>query len=71
MVRRQSCWLSAAILSAFVLSGVPAAGAEGIRPELGSVAPDFTLETASGTSYSLSQLSGEKNALIVFFRGTW
>ena len=42
------------------------------RVEVGQQAPDFTLESSEGQSYSLGQLrGGEKHLVMVFFRGTW
>ena len=39
--------------------------------EVGSVAPDIALESIDGDSLLLSALRGEKNVILVFFRGTW
>ena len=48
---------------------------EGISPQaavvVGSEAPDITLESVDGDSLSLSALQGDKNVILVFFRGTW
>lgn len=38
---------------------------------IGSEAPDFTLSATDGTSRTLSSLRGEKNVVLIFFRGTW
>jgi cytochrome oxidase Cu insertion factor (SCO1/SenC/PrrC family) len=41
------------------------------RVELGQTAPDFTLPDPDGTEFTASSLRGEKNLLLVFFRGAW
>ena len=41
------------------------------RVAVGSVAPDFTLETKDGGSVTLSQFRGKKNVVLVFYRGHW
>ena len=41
------------------------------RVEVGQEAPAFTLTASDGESYNLDQLRGEKNLVVVFFRGTW
>ncbi len=41
------------------------------RVEVGQEAPDFTLPDPAGTDFTLSALRGEKNVLMVFFRGAW
>ena len=48
-------------------------GAEGpqVAVEVGSEAPDFTLPTVDGDSSRLSDLEGDKNVILVFFRGAW
>jgi cytochrome oxidase Cu insertion factor (SCO1/SenC/PrrC family) len=49
-------------------------GASGDNPpavRVGEQAPDFTLEAPDGSSYTLSERRGEKNVVLVFFRGTW
>ncbi len=38
--------------------------------ELGRTAPDFTLPTSAGGSYTLSE-HGDGPVVLVFFRGTW
>ena len=39
-------------------------------PEIGSVAPDFTLPTVGGGEVTLSELRG-RPVVLVFFRGAW
>ena len=41
------------------------------RIAVGQEAPDFTLTSSADETYSLSDLRGEKNLLMIFFRGTW
>lgn len=41
------------------------------RIAVGQEAPDFTLTSSDGKTYSPSTLRGEKNLLMIFFRGTW
>ena len=41
------------------------------RVKVGDPAPDFTLEDEKGTPISLSQFHGEKNVVLVFYRGHW
>jgi len=51
-----------------------APGASVAQPErvaVGDEAIDFTMESIDGETYRLSDLRGEKNAIIIFFRGTW
>ena len=42
------------------------------EPELpGDVAPKFTLPSATGESVSLASFAGDKNVVLVFYRGFW
>lgn len=41
------------------------------RVAVGDEAHDFALESLEGETYRLSELRGEKNAVIIFFRGAW
>ncbi len=59
---------SAAILTSLIFAAASVV-AQGSRPELGSEAPDFTLESSSGEKYSLSQLRGEKKGIGISFSG--
>ena len=45
---------------------VPAA-----RIAVGDQAPDFALRSLEGAGHRLSDLRGEKTAIVIFFRGTW
>ena len=40
------------------------------RVQAGAKAPDFTLQSADGSTLSLSDLHG-KNVVLVFYRGYW
>ena len=51
--------------------GSPEAGAAQAAVEVGSGAPDIILESIDGDSLRLSGLQGDKNVILVFFRGTW
>ena len=41
------------------------------RVSVGTLAPDFTLRTITGETFSLSALRGAKNVVLVFYRGHW
>ena len=41
------------------------------RVKVGDVAPDFTLEALDGRRLTLSNSRGEKNVVLVFYRGHW
>ncbi len=41
------------------------------RIEVGQEAPGFTLTSSDGETYSLAELHGEKDLVLVFFRGSW
>jgi cytochrome oxidase Cu insertion factor (SCO1/SenC/PrrC family) len=41
------------------------------RVKVGDPAPDFTLEAETGTPVTLSQFRGQKNVVLVFYRGHW
>ena len=41
------------------------------RVAVGDVAPDFSLITDAGTVTTLSDYRGEKNVVLVFYRGHW
>ena len=47
----------------------PAQQAE--RVMVGDEALDFTLESLEGETYRLSDLEGEKQVILIFFRGAW
>jgi cytochrome oxidase Cu insertion factor (SCO1/SenC/PrrC family) len=41
------------------------------RVHVGIQAPDFTLESSEGEQVTLSSYRGEKNVVLVFYRGYW
>ena len=41
------------------------------RVAVGAVAPDFTLPQYGGENVTLSQFRGNKNVVLVFYRGFW
>ena len=41
------------------------------RVAVGSLAPDFTLESKDGGTVTLSDFHGRKNVVLVFYRGHW
>jgi len=64
------------LLLAMTLSPAVAASKSGApmaaeRVAVGDTAIDFTMQSIDGETYRLSDLRGDKNAIIIFFRGTW
>ena len=41
------------------------------RVQMGQLAPDFTLASLAGPPVTLSDFRGEKNVVLVFYRGHW
>lgn len=41
------------------------------RVKVGDMAPDFTLESLDGRRITLSSYRGNKNVVLVFYRGHW
>ena len=41
------------------------------RVKAGDVAPDFTVEALDGRFITLSEYRGQKNVVLVFYRGHW
>ncbi len=41
------------------------------RVAIGSMAPDFSLETMNNDTLTLSSFRGDKNVVLVFYRGHW
>ena len=41
------------------------------RVKVGQPAPDFTLEDSEGKNISLADYRGQKNVVLVFYRGYW
>lgn len=42
-----------------------------VRVAVGTLAPDFTLESKDGGTVTLSQFRGKKAVVLVFYRGHW
>lgn len=51
--------------------GLDLPGADTGRVAVGDVAPDFSLLSYAGTVTTLSDFRGEKNVVLVFYRGHW
>ena len=47
------------------------AAASGSVTSAANVAPDFQLPSASGETLSLASFAGDKNVVLVFYRGFW
>ena len=47
------------------------AAASGAAASVASMAPDFQLPAASGETLSLASFAGDKNVVLVFYRGFW
>lgn len=41
------------------------------RIAVGQEAPEISLASSTDDTHTLSELRGEKNLLVIFFRGTW
>jgi len=50
-------------------TGLPPTDVE--RVAVGSLAPDFSLESKDGATVTLSDFRGRKNVVLVFYRGHW
>ena len=53
------------------LDGSDLPGVDTGRVAVGDVAPDFSLMSYAGTVTTLSDFRGEKNVVLVFYRGHW
>ena len=51
--------------------GVDLVGVDTGRVAVGDVAPDFSLMSYAGTATTLSDFRGDKNVVLVFYRGHW
>ena len=51
--------------------GLDLPGVDTGRVAVGDVAPDFSLMSYAGTVTTLSDYRGEKNVVLVFYRGYW
>lgn len=43
----------------------------GLRPVVGSIAPDFALPDSTGATRTLGQLVAERPRVLLFYRGHW
>jgi len=43
----------------------------GLRPAVGSIAPDFALSDTTGATRSLGPLVAERPRILLFYRGHW
>ena len=68
------------VAAAFACSGQPELGPKDghdlpredlERVQVGDLAPDFTLDTHSDGYITLSDYRGQKNVVLVFYRGHW
>ena len=50
-------------------TSAPAGGASRVGAEVGAIAPDFTLPSATGDDVSLASYRGESNVVLIFYRG--
>lgn len=41
------------------------------RAEVGQLAPGFSLASSTGETHSSDALRGEKDLILIFFRGSW
>ena len=51
--------------------GLDLPGVDTGRVAVGDVAPDFSLMSYAGTVTTLSDFRGEKNVILIFYRGYW
>jgi AhpC/TSA family len=66
-------WIAAPLTLAACLAATPApaAAAPAERVAVGQEAPEITLPDLAGTTHMLTSLRGEKNVVLVFYRGAW
>ena len=67
---KRSLWVGGVALAAG-LAAAAAVAEESGRVAVGQEGPNFTLSAAGAGDHTLSALRGEKNAVLVFFRGSW
>lgn len=53
------------------VDGADLPGTDIERVQVGQSAPDFTLASLAGPNVTLSDYRGEKNVVLVFYRGHW
>lgn len=51
--------------------GMELPGVDLERVQVGAMAPDFTLTSLAGPPVRLSSFQGERNVVLVFYRGHW
>ena len=64
-------WISAAYAQLGPKDGFDLASTDLNRVKVGDRAPDFTLENVDGKKITLSDFRGNKNVVLVFYRGQW
>ncbi len=80
--RRRSGKTPTLVLAALLVGPAAALAASEKMPEasagdpagavrVGEPAPDFTLQSSGGDTYTLADRQGDRNVVLVFFRGTW
>jgi len=56
---------------AFAQTKVDTISYDQVAVSVGDMAPNFSAEDESGTISKLSELRGEKNLILIFYRGYW
>lgn len=56
---------------AFAQTKVDTISYDQVVVSVGDMAPNFSAEDESGTIRKLSELRGEKNLILIFYRGYW
>jgi len=56
---------------AFAQTKVDTISYDQVAVSVGDMAPNFSTEDESGTIRKLSELRGEKNLILIFYRGYW
>ena len=64
-------WMSVAYAQLGPKDGAGLKPTELGRVQVGDASPDFTLENMDGKKITLSDLRGQKNVVLVFYRGHW
>ena len=58
-------------VAALTVASHGASATQAERVAVGDEAIDFTMQSIDGETYRLSDLRGEKNVIVIFFRGAW
>ncbi len=69
--RSKSLGAKATIVGFVALMSVAASMTLAQSLAIGDEAPGFDLESSQGERFGLASLRGDKQALLVFYRGTW